>query len=174
MESDDFDLGALLAESGETSVDTGTARILTACWERWCGLGRSETIHTEGLSVALVWLPEEVEAEVDAAWSVSPSRSLLLHYLADRCCRRLVLALVPEIETFGCAPVPPMTAELRAGLMEFGLVPLKSGMLPRRYAVLTPLAPGSGCDLCALCGDCPRQRQVAARSLLIPGPAMGG
>ena len=105
-----------------------------------------------------LWLPQALEARIDAAWSELPSRALLLHATARLCVKDALAQCVPAVATHGCAPVPPSLAGREQMLAEQGL-PCAQGLLGRRYAVLCCAVEKLCCALCACAALCPRRNE---------------
>ena len=119
----------------------------------------------------MVWLPEDVERQVDAAWEKSPSDGWQDNNLAQFLCMAAVRELLPQVEDAGCAPAPRPTEALREALASLGLH-YKEGAatLDRRFAVVTHFPFKGGCEICHLQSQCPKgQGQSEAASVLLPG-----
>ena len=107
-----------------------------------------------------VWLPPQVEAEVDHAFAYAPSLGLALDEAARETLMARVRRLSPAVTERECAPLPPRHARAEAELARAGLARLACGGLRARYAVLTwapkPDNPAPGCQSCSLHAGCPR------------------
>jgi len=149
-------LGPVLADL-TGSERTRLAPALTRSLAHWTTLLRSARIESaEGLVLAL-WLPVEVEVEVDQAQTCGPALGLLLHRLASRLLMAAIAQLKPELAAHGCAPLPAMTPELVQALAALGLATAQ-GLPIRRYALFTPdshAVPATGCAACSLRAGCP-------------------
>lgn len=130
----------------------------------WTGRLRAVRRDSARGVILAIWLPYEVEAEVDLAMSRQPSLGLLLHRLAARLVMAALAGLEPELADRGCAPLAQPGPETASDLAAHGLTD-QSGRLVRRYAVLTaiPLDSGaSGCSTCGLRAGCPGPRHGGA------------
>ncbi len=130
---------------------------LPAALARWRPLLLAYRLDAPAASRLALWLPEAVEAEVDAAMARSPGLGLALDSLAGGLLMAALAELAPDAARFGCAPLPPPESASDATLAAAGLARLASGALSRRYAVLTfhPYRPG--CRACLLRAGCPRR-----------------
>jgi hypothetical protein len=158
-----FDLELFLRTAGETRLGGKETEECLALWDAWCAFLSRAAVEAGGQRFLAVWLAEEVEKAVDAAWEESPSRGFLLNALAQTLCMCAVHERLPEIEDAGCAPVPAPSAELAAALTRAGLsARAKTGLeLARRYAVVTREPFGGACEICALQTSCPRSGPAA-------------
>ncbi|SBV96035.1 conserved hypothetical protein [uncultured delta proteobacterium] len=161
-----FDLELFLRTAGETRIGGKETDECLLFWERWSASLFCKTVSAQGRNFLAVWLGEDVEQTVDAAWDESPSRGFLLNALAQTLCMCAVHEHLPEIEEAGCAPVPAPDPDLARALTEAGLparAPARmdgepeGGLLfARRYAVVTRTPFSGACDVCALRASCPR------------------
>lgn len=164
-----FDLEDFMNFSKETRLDSATLENLLQYWEQWSGKLRAVQIASAGKSWLAAWLPDETGTEVEQAWTRLPSQGFMLNNLAQYLCMAAVRELVPQVEEMGCAPTPKPDASLREGLGKLGLVS-PDGALTNRYAVVTWHPFAGGCEICALSGDCPKQRHEDAFSgIVLPG-----
>ncbi len=153
-----FDLELFLRTAGETRLDGAAMDACLTLWEEWRASLACWTVKVGDRGYLAVWLEEDVETVVDAAWKKSPFHGCLLIALAQTLCMCAAHECVPEIEDAGCAPVPAPSEELAAALTGAGL-PARSGNgleLGRRYAVVTRQPFGGACEICALRSSCPR------------------
>ena len=135
-------------------------KTLQCAHNRYCALTHTLALRTAGGDVAAVWLDAGVEADVAAAWQHSPERAFWLHAVAQTVCMKLVAALVPEVVTLGCAPLPIPKPELLTALQNIGLscTSGQTWLCERQYAVITPMPYVGGCEICALSATCPGPR----------------
>ena len=107
-----------------------------------------------------VWLPSQVETEVDRALADAPSLGLALDEAARETLMARVRRLAPDVAGRECAPLPPRHAHAEAELARAGLVRLACGSLRARYAVLTwaprPGRTAPNCSDCMLSVRCPK------------------
>ncbi len=179
-------LGGLLREQlQDPSLPESDARALSSVWEAWverlhvvCGAARGAERETpvivpaveggvaEGAAqdVSAIFLAEEVEAAVDAAWRDSPLQGLLLDATAKALILRATAQLLPQTAADGCAPVPVLSAEQARALSAAGLVHPQTGLPARRYAVLTYFPYRGGCSVCALQRMCGRGRGASPKN----------
>lgn len=158
-----FDLELFLQTAGETRIGGRETDECLLFWEQWSAASLfCKTVAARGRTFLAVWLGEDVEQTVDAAWDESPSRGFLLNALAQTLCMCAVHEHIPEIEDAGCAPVPAPDSGLATALTEAGLparapADTEGGLLfARRYAVVTRTPFSGACDACALMASCPR------------------
>lgn len=153
-----FDLEFFLQTAGETRLGGKETEECLALWETWSESLACKTAEADGGRFLAVWLGEDIEKTVDAAWDESPSRGYRLNALAQTLCMCAVHERIPEVEEAGCAPVPFPTPALAEAIAGAGL-PAKAGAgleLARRYAVVTRQPFGGACEVCALQASCPR------------------
>ena len=167
-----FDMEGFMALSRESRLGGATLERLVKHWEEWLNLLSVREIQTGKISYLAVWLPEEVEKNIDTVWNKSPSEGFLVNNLAQFMCMSAIQELLPQVEDNGCAPSPRPTAALRTALEELG-VPYKgpeSSLLSRRYAVVTHFPFRGGCEICHMQTHCPKgQGQAESASVLLPG-----
>ena len=85
---------------GMDSSDTLIVGRYAAIWSRWQGEMHACTQECPERSepgIACLWLTQQVEAEVDAAWAVRPSEGFVLHCLALELCMAAVRGCIPEV-----------------------------------------------------------------------------
>ena len=125
-------------------------------------LGRTNSAGQSLAEILAVFLPVDVEREIESAWKESPSLGFILHGLGARLCRAAVELLIPGIT--GCLPLPMLSAAdesaLRELLAPWGLFSSAAGAeagtfyLGRGYALLTYSSYKGGCAVCALNKNC--------------------
>lgn len=166
-----FDMEAFMAMSHETRLGGAVAERLAKLWEQWLPLLRVCEIHAGKIAYLAVWLPEDVEQEVDAAWEHSATDGFMVNNLAQFLCMTAVEELLPQVADGGCAPSPRPTDALRAALASQGLAYREhSTVLSLRYAVVTHYPFRGGCEICHLQAQCPKgQGQSESASVLLPG-----
>ncbi len=126
--------------------------------------GRTNPQRSPDTELFAVFLPAEVEREIESAWQESPSLGFILHGLGARLCHAAMERLLPGI--VGCLPLPQLTPDeaqtLQKLLTPWGLFAsaseheAKAFYLGRSYALLTYAAYKGGCAVCALKKDCGR------------------
>ncbi len=157
-----FDLELFLLTAGETRLGGRETEECLLFWEQWSAFLACKTVAAQNRTFLAVWLGEEVETAVDAAWEASPSRGFLLNALAQTLCMCAVHERIPEIEEAGCAPVPAPDMDLARALTDAGLparppADMEGGLLfARRFAVVTRIPFSGACEICALLPSCPR------------------
>lgn len=166
-----FDMEGFMVMSQESRLGGATLERLVTLWGAWLPLLEVREIAAGAISYLAVWLPEEVEQQVDAAWEKSPSDGWQVNNLAQFLCMAAVRELLPQVEDAGCAPAPRPSETLRAALGDLGLHYREgAAVLDRRFAVVTHYPFRGGCEICHLQGQCPKgQGQSQAASVLLPG-----
>lgn len=151
------DLEDFMAFSQESRIDGACMKELVKYWNKWKELLKSFQITDGKKSWLAVWLPKEVETEVDDSWTNSPSQAWLLNALAQFLCMSAIREKIPPIADGGCAPAPDPTLTLKNALVEAGLdVDQDSGILQRKYAIVTWYPFKGGCEVCSLRENCPK------------------
>ncbi len=170
-----FDMEGFLVMSQETRLGGAVFERLVELWGKWLSQLKVREITTGKISYLAVWLPEEVELEVDEAWGKSASDGFMINNLAQFLCMSAVQMMLPQVEDAGCAPSPRPTEALRAVLSELGLEYRPgASVLSRRYAVVTHFPFRGGCEICHLQDQCPKgQGQAESSSILLPGHERG-
>ncbi|MBO4368765.1 MAG: hypothetical protein J5803_01495 [Desulfovibrio sp.] len=167
-----FDLVSFMDMSHETRLGGATLERLEMLWEKWSDLLSVKQIQAGKISYLAVWLPKQVEEEVEGTWKNSPSDGFLMNTLAQFLCMTVIQELLPEVEDGGCAPSPRPTQTLRKALSALG-VPYKnetSSLLSLPYAVVTHFPFKGGCEICHLQDHCPKgQGRAEDASILLPG-----
>lgn len=159
-----FDLESFMTMCHETRMPGPMYEKLTSSWDAWQSGLRVFTVGGERGWLA-VWLPEEVEREVDETWAKSPSEGFLLNNLAQFLCMTVVAGFLPQVEDGGCAPQPVPDMALANALGKEGLE-LDGACRPgRRYAVLTYHPFRGGCEVCNLNAECPKGSGGSAMTL---------
>ena len=163
-----FDLEEFMAFCQETRVDGKLLEQLSRLWEHWLPILNVREIKIGGKSVLAVWLPQEVENEVDELFDKSPSQGFMINNLAQYLCMSAVGGLLPQVAGSGCAPSPEPGQALVQALSEAGLpCHLGTSLLPeRRYATVTWYPFKGGCEVCALQDNCPKGNNF---SVVLPG-----
>ncbi len=166
-----FDMEGFMTMSHETRLGGAVLQRLVDLWGQWLPKLKVCEISTGKIAYLAVWLPEDVEGFVDAAWEKSASDGFMVNNLAQFMCMAAVQELLPEVESAGCAPSPRPTAALRAALAGLGLEYREgAATLSRRYAVVTHYPFRGGCEICHLQDQCPKgQGQAESASVLLPG-----
>lgn len=170
-----FDLEDFLNFSHESRIEGDTLQALVNLWEGWLKLLQVQNLEGRQNSWLAVWLPQEVEQAIDAAWEESPSKGFLLNNLAQYMCMTAIQQLLPQAANGGCAPSPAPNADLQAALGECGLAGNEpGGHLLRRYAVLTYFPFKGGCEICNLRASCPKgSGNDNFASIVLPGYERG-
>ena len=166
-----FDMEGFMTMSHETRLGGAVLQRLVDLWGQWLPKLKVCEISTGKIAYLAVWLPEEVEELVDAAWEKSASDGFMVNNLAQFMCMAAVQELLPEVENAGCAPSPRPTEALRAAVAGLGLEYREgAATLARRYAVVTHYPFRGGCEICHLQDQCPKgQGQAESASVLLPG-----
>ncbi|MCR4666675.1 MAG: hypothetical protein K5657_05205 [Desulfovibrio sp.] len=158
--------------SHESRIGSAILERIESLWDSWSALLSVKQITIGKIGYLAVWLPEDVEQDVEETWKVSASEGFLLNSLAQYLIMSTVQDLLPEVEDGGCAPSPRPTAALRETLAELGL-PYKSetsSLLSLPYAVVTHFPFRGGCEICHLQDHCPKgQGKAEDASILLPG-----
>lgn len=167
-----FDLEEFLNFAQETRISREALEQLLTFWERWSASLEAVQLSGSSGSWLAIWLPEEVEAEVDKAWQASPGQGFLLNSLAQYLCMATVAEVMPQIAELGCAPTPPPNEIPADSLLEIGMgIPGEPGQRTlRRYGILTCYPFQGGCEICSMRQGCPKltQRQTLP-SFTLPG-----
>ena len=167
-----FDLQGFMEMSHESRIGGATLERLETLWEEWSAKLSVNILQTGKISYLVIWLPAEVEEEVERVWQSSASEGFLVNTLAQYLCMSTVLEQLPEVEEGGCAPSPRPTESLRTALAELG-VPYKSqdsSLLSLAYAVVTHYPYRGGCEICHMQDHCPKgQGKAEDASILLPG-----
>lgn len=163
-----FDLEEFMAFSQETRVDGKLMEQLSRLWERWLPMLNAREIKIDGKSILAVWLPQEVENEVDELFDQSPSQGFMINNLAQYLCMAAVAELLPQVAGSGCAPSPEPGQSLVDALTRAGLpCRLGASILPeRRYSTITWRPFRGGCEVCSLQDNCPKGNNF---SVVLPG-----
>lgn len=166
-----FDMEGFLVMSQETRLGGAVLERLVELWGQWLPQLKVREITTGKISYLAIWLPGEVEVEVDEAWGKSASDGFMINNLAQFMCMSAVQTILPQVEDAGCAPSPRPTEALRTALADLGLEYKPGGtLLARRYAVVTHFPFRGGCEICHLQAQCPKgQGQAESASILLPG-----
>lgn len=139
-----------------------TAPQVLAAKFRYSGMLRRHATHAAPWLA--VWLPAEVDAEVDRAMRDRPSLGLALDKAAQEVLKAEIRRYAPQVADMKCAPLPARHAGAEAELAAAGLRRLPSGTLAVRYGVLTwqgrvdARGRAIGCVQCMLAKDCPRRQ----------------
>lgn len=163
-----FDLEEYMALCQETRLDGKLYEQLGSLWERWLPLLQVREIKVDGKSILAVWLPEEVEREVDELFDRSPSQGFMINNLAQYICMAAIAEMLPAVAQGNCAPSPEPGLALTEALEEAGL-PCRPGatILPdRRYATITWYPFRGGCEVCSMQDNCPKGHNY---SIVLPG-----
>ena len=170
------DIEEFMAFCQESRIDGESMKSLLQLWIRWKELLQSFRITDGKKSWLAVWLPEEVEHEVDQAWALAPSRGFLCNALAQFLCMSAINERLPAVADAGCAPAPEPALALKLGLAEAGLeVENDTGLLKRRYAVVTWFPFRGGCEVCSLRENCPKGSGGSDfASMVLPGHERSG
>ena len=167
-----FDLEGFMLMSHEKRIGGATLERLEQLWEAWSFALSVKIIEIGKVSYLVLWLPAEVEEQVEKVWKVSASEGFLVNNLAQYLCMSTIQLVLPEVEEGGCAPSPRPTENLRQALAELG-VPYKSpssALLALPYAVVTYYPYRGSCEICHLQAHCPKgQGKAEEASILLPG-----
>ncbi len=167
-----FDLETFMNLSHETRLGGAQLERLAEFWNKWLAKLCVKELNLAKRAYLAVWLPEEIETEVDAVWSKSASEGFLFNNLAQYLCMATIQELIPEVDSAGCAPSPIVNDDLRKILAEAGL-PCKntdSVNLSLRYAVLTYFPFKGGCEICQMRKQCPKGNGLSQElSIVLPG-----
>lgn len=163
-----FDMESYLGLCQETRLGGDLYEKLATLWDKWLAELNVHEIKAGGTSALAVWLPEEVENEVDSLFDESPSQGFMINNLAQYMCMATIAELLPMVEQAGCAPSPEPTLALAKALKEAGLgCNFGEALLPeRRYATVTHYPFKGGCEVCSLKDNCPKGKNF---SMVIPG-----
>lgn len=168
-----FELEDFMNFAHETRISTAALESFASLWDIWQEKLLALRIKSGSDSWLAIWLPEEVEQSIDAAWQKSPGEGLLLNNLAQYMCMSALGQLMPQVEELGCAPVPARNAVLSAILVDKGLASASDTQLSRRFAVLTHYPFRGGCEACALSANCPKLRGGDFEQVILPGHERG-
>lgn len=170
------DLEDFMTFSHESRIDGSAMKALVGFWASWLKQLQIFRILDGKKSWLGVWLPEEVEMEVDKLWGESPSQGYLANALAQFLCMSAVREKLPQTADSACAPAPEPVLALKEGLAKAGLeTDAQSGFLKRRYAIVTWHPFRGGCEVCSLRENCPKgSANGDFASIELPGHEMGG
>lgn len=169
----DFDLEEFLNLSRESRIEGRTMDEFFARWKNWEGKLKACILENGKNSWLAVWLPEEVEREVDELYDELPAQGFLLNNLAAYMCVSAVSQLIPQVAEGGCAPAPARTPELSRALREAGVLDGDGGG-ERRYAIITSHPFKGGCEICATRQACPKFNGAGDfASIVLPGHERG-
>lgn len=153
----EFDLEDFMNFVHESKISSEALEHFLGKWETWAKTIRAVQIKSGKNSWVAIWLPEEVEKEIDNTWETSPTEGFLFNGLAQYMCMNLVEQLIPEAAGGGCAPSPELALPLSRALSALGLsVSGDESHLARRYAILTHYPFRGGCEICSLQENCPK------------------
>lgn len=177
-----FELEEFMNFARETRISRQTLETLINFWQNWQNKIAAMQITSGGKSWLAIWLPEEIEREVDKAWEASPSEGFLINSLAQYMCMAAVEQMLPEAAGGGCAPAPEPALALTDALAQLGLLKLNERgkatlgdtALIRRYAILTYYPFRGGCEICAMRKDCPKANGAGDfANVVLPGHERG-
>lgn len=151
-----LDLEDFMNFSKETRLEGETFEKLQELWQKWLSLLIVKNIKQDKKSWLAVWLPEEVEKQIDETWDDSPGGGYLLHNLAQYLCMATIQELIPQTLDGACAPSPDITPECRQYLIDEKFFNANAGSPSRRYGVLTYYPFKGGCEICAVKEECPK------------------
>lgn len=151
------DLEDFMTFCQESRIDGATMKILAELWAKWLGLLQIFRIVDGKKSWIGIWLPEEIERETDRLWAESPTLGYLANALAQFLCMSAAREKLPQVADFSCAPAPEPVLALKNGLAQAGLeADPETGVLKRRYAIVTWHPFRGGCEICSLRENCPK------------------
>lgn len=172
-----FDLEDFMNFVRETRMENETLQEIFRKLEEWSGKLSVRALERGSSRWLVVWLPGEVEQQVDDAWDESPGTGFMLNSLAQYLCMGVIQRLFPQIAEGGCAPAPKPGENLRQALRDAGLDyrDMTSGALDRRYAVLTFYPFKGGCEICHMRPACPKGNGKGEEfaSVVLPGYERG-
>ena len=171
-----FDLEEFMNLSHETRLSSEALEHFGDLWNSWLPRLQAQQIKSGQNSWLAIWLPEEVENEVDEAWAQSPGEGYLINALAQYMCMSAVYELLPQIADRGCAPAPKPHQDLKSALSGIGLGQSDRDDLSisRRYAIVTYYPFRGGCEICSLQENCPKNRgESGFASLVLDGYERG-
>lgn len=155
-----FNIELFLQTANETRLGGSDMDACLSLWDEWTKHLSCKEVVDNGKTYLALWLSEDVEKALKAAWEKSPSEGFRLNALAQTLCMCAVHELVPEVEEAGCAPYPPASLSLASAISETGLpahVGAGGGLaFGRMFAVVTRYPFSGGCEVCALLSSCPR------------------
>lgn len=166
-----FDLEDFLNFSHETRLDGHILENLTTIWQKWLPLLKIQKLQDTQDTWLALWLPHEVEIEIDEAWRESANKGFMLNNLAQYMCMTAVQDLLPQAANGGCAPSPSRCSRLTTALINAGLpCNEKTGAPQCRYAVITYYPFKGGCEICSLQSACPKGNGANEfASIVLPG-----
>lgn len=165
-----FDMVGFMELSQESRLDGKVMDRLGTLWEEWHKKLSVYKVTCGKIAYLVAWLPEEVEIYVDETWDKTPSEGYLSNSLAQYLIMQSVNALLPQVETVGCAPAPRPTESLKEALQDFELRYREDlAVLNRRFAVVTFYPFRGGCEICHLQAHCPKGNGETGTSVLLPG-----
>lgn len=170
-----FDLEDFMNFSRETRLENAVLQAFAELWGEWSGKLNVCQVKSGKNSWLAVWLPEQIEQYVDAAWQEQPSKGFLLNCLAQYLCMLAVQELLPQTIDGGCAPAPVSTPQLVQAMQKAGLEYMENSNQPlRRYVIVTFYPFKGGCEVCNLKDNCPKAKGMGDfASVLLPGYERG-
>lgn len=161
-----FDLQKFIAIHGVGRIEHELLEYGKPIWDDWVDRLHAYKLSTspepDASGLLLVHLTESVEKQVDEVWDESPSQGLFLHNLAITMVMIAAGELVPELNAWGCAPLPQPSKDIRRAFKKLGLEWNPEGSINRKYAVMTNVPYRGGCELCMLEPGCPKSRMAGA------------
>lgn len=169
-----LDLEDFMNFSHEARLEGENFEKLEKLWKEWQPLLNVRNIKQDKNSWLAVWLPEEVEKYVDAAWEEAPGKGYLVHNLAQFLCMSAVQELIPQTAEGACAPAPKASPECLEALTQQAFLSEGSNTPCRRYAVFTYYPFKGGCEICTLREQCPKGSGGSEfASVVLPGHERG-
>jgi len=154
----EFDLEYYMEISGLTRITQDLAELLEQYWTDWekqiKAYRMEPTAKDAGDGFLLVYLDEDVEAQVQKAFEKHTHHGFAFHHLAITLVMCAAQSVMPEL-LGGCMPMPTPGREAKKKFKKLGLVWDDKGSMNRTYAVLTGYPYKGGCEDCHICGTCP-------------------
>ena len=160
-----FDFSTFLFLAQLDEIGSKEMLSVLATWEKWLPLLKIYKLGNRK-GYALVFLEEQVEDEIEAIWKTSPSEGFKHEAIAQTMIMGTLKALMPELETNQCAPVPEPIKPIRRALEKIDLTMHESGALSRKYSTITPYPHRYGCERCYLKDSCIKNMNLDLRGLV--------
>jgi len=154
----EFDLEYYMEISGLMRVEQELMELLEQYWKKWGAQVKAYQMEPTkpgaGDGFLLVYLDEDVEAEVQQAFERAPQHGFAFHNLAITLALSAAQSVMPEL-IGACMPMPTPSREAKKKFKKLGLEWNEEGKMNRNYMVFTAYPYQGGCEVCHSCDTCP-------------------